>query len=154
MSGRGKKKPAGQALRVAIDARLLLASLLRGDGRATALRQAWQAGRIQPLVSPAMAQQLMRGLAYPGFGLNAAQQQELLADFLPYAEVLRPASKPAPAGLGAPAWSALELAVAGKAGLLVSDDAALQAWLKRSRSALARAMCDLRTSETLLVDFR
>lgn len=153
MSGRGKKKTAVLALRVAIDARLLLASLLRGDGRATALRKAWQTGRIQPLVSPAMAQQLMRGLAYPGFGLNPAQQQELLADFLPYAEVLRPASKPAPAGLGAPAWSALELAVAGRAGLLVSDDPALQAWLKRSRSAVARAVCELRTSETLPVDF-
>jgi len=153
MSGRGKKKTTAQALRVAIDARVLLASLLRGDGRATALRQAWQAGRIQPLVSPAMAQHLMHGLAYPGFGLNAAQQQELLADFLPYAEVLRPVSKPAPAALGAPAWSALELAVAGQAGLLVSDDPALQAWLKRSRSAMARAVCELRTSDALLADF-
>jgi len=153
MSSRGKKKTATQVLRVAIDARVLLASLLRGDGRATALRQAWQAGRIQPLVSPAIAQQLMRGLAYPGFGLNPAQQQELLADFLPYAEVLRPASRPAAAGLGAPAWSALELAVAGRAGLLVSDDPDLQAWLKRSRSAMARGACELRTSDALLADF-
>ncbi|MEJ6003225.1 PIN domain-containing protein [Paucibacter soli] len=148
----GRKSTAAQALRVAIDARVLLASLLRGDGRATALRQAWQAGRIRPLVSPAMAQQLMRGLAFAGFGLNPAQQQELLADFLPYAEVLRPLSKPAPAGLGAAAWSALELAAAGQAGLLVSDDPALQLWLKRSRSAMARAMCDLRSVEMLVAE--
>lgn len=149
---KARRKTAAQAPRVVIDPRLLLASLLRSDGHATALRQAWQAGRIRPLVSPAMAQDLMRGLAYASFGLTLAQQHELLADFLPYAEVLRPPTRPAAAGLGAPAWAALELAVAGQAELLVSADPALQAWLKRSRSALARAMCELRTPELLLAD--
>lgn len=151
MSARGKRGTA--VPRVVFDTGVLLAALLRGDAASGSLRQSWQQGRVQALVSPAIAQALMRALACPAFGLHAAQQHELLADFLPYAEVLKPLGKVVAAGLSPSACAALALAAEGQAGLLVSDDRALHTWLGRSRSGLARGMCEWRTAEGFVADF-
>jgi RelE toxin of RelE / RelB toxin-antitoxin system len=60
-----------------------------------ALRLAWQAGQFQPLVSKATTTELIRVLAYPKFKLTPEEQEELLADYLPFcATVGMPAKLP------------------------------------------------------------
>lgn len=68
----------------------------RGD----AVRAAWQSGTLRPLANAATVQGLVRVLAYPKFRLSVAEQEELLADYLPF----------------------MQLALAGRARGLVSGD--------------------------------
>jgi len=140
MKAAPRNKPASQtkakqsALRVAFDTPVLLAALLRNDASAKALRASWQAGTCRPVIAKAAAQALMTALAYPGFALNAAQQQELLADFLPYAEVLPTPVSVKSQGRGAhldklgflsPAMQELLAAAGESLDVLVSDTKAL-----------------------------
>lgn len=74
--------------RVALDTDVLLHALLCSDGKAKQLRQAWQDGHCQALIGAGTAEALMTALACPVLRLGPAQQHELLADFLPYAEVV------------------------------------------------------------------
>ncbi len=90
-------------------------------------------------------------LAYPKFKLSADEREELLADYLPHAEVVR-IPQPAPA---VPACRDpfdlpfLQLAVAGAADMLVTDDrdllalAARTAFLILTPDALLQRMADL-----------
>lgn len=110
--------------RVVLDTNVVLSALVFAGGVSGRLRLAWQAGDCLPLVSTATVQELIRVLAYPRFRLSADQQHELLADYLPYAASIR-----VPSSLqGIPACRDpfdtpfLQLAVAGKAHLLVSGD--------------------------------
>lgn len=83
-------------LRVVLDTNIVLSALLFRQGRLTWIRKAWQAGRIVPVVCRETAAELLRVLAYPKFKLNKAEQEELLADFLPWAETaLLPDDPPA-----------------------------------------------------------
>ncbi|MBI4995440.1 MAG: putative toxin-antitoxin system toxin component, PIN family [Rhodocyclales bacterium] len=111
-------------LRVVIDTNLVLSALVFPQGRLTPLRQAWQANRIQPLVSRVTAAELVRVLAYPKFKLTADEQQELLADYLPYCKTVRIPEPPpkTPACRDAFDVPFLQLAVAGKAQALVTGD--------------------------------
>jgi putative PIN family toxin of toxin-antitoxin system len=110
--------------RVIIDTNLVLSALVFAQGRLTPLRQAWQAQRIQPLVSRFTAAELIRVFAYPKFKLTADEQQELLADYLPYCKTIRIPEPPpkAPACRDAFDVPFLELAVAGKAQALITGD--------------------------------
>lgn len=146
MKAAPRSKPASQtqpkqsALRVAFDTPVLLAALLRNDASAKSMRASWQSGTCRPVIAKASAQVLMKALAYPGFALDVAQQQELLADFLPYAEVL-----PTPAlangqgrgdrqdklGFLCPAMQELMVAAGERLNVLVSD-------AKRPMSAATR----------------
>jgi predicted nucleic acid-binding protein len=74
---------------VVIDTTAVLEALISGLPSATGLRRAWQSGQIVPLVSRASVDELMRVLSWPGLKLSAPDQQELLADFLPYVEVVQ-----------------------------------------------------------------
>lgn len=74
--------------RVVIDTNVVLSALLFTDGRLAWMRHAWQRQQIQPLVCKETASELLRVLAYPKFKLTGREQQELLADFLPHAEVV------------------------------------------------------------------
>lgn len=141
MTRRSKKAAAELAV---IDPALILRALLMSGGEALGLRRAWQQGVLRPLVSPELAATLMRALAYPKFALSEAQQQELLADFLPYAEVVKPARGPRIAVLSAHAQSLVELALQGGASLLMCDDLVLSAWSANSRSQSARQLCTVR----------
>lgn len=112
------------AIRVVIDTNLVLSALVFAQGRLMPLRQAWQARRIQPLVSRVTAAELLRVLAYPKFGLSLDEQQELLADYLPYCKTVR---IPEPPPATPPCRDAfdvhfLQLAVAGKARALLTGD--------------------------------
>jgi len=110
--------------RVVLDTSVVVSALLFGGGPAGRIRDGWQSGRIVPLASASTAEELVRVLTYPKFRLSAAEQEELLADLLPWVEVVRipdpPPSVPAcrdPFGL-----PFLHLAVAGRARAIVSGD--------------------------------
>jgi len=115
--------------RVVLDTNVALSALVFGKGTTARLRAAWQGGLCLPLLSTATAQELMRVLAYPKFRLDAQEQQELLADYLPYAQVvLVPQPPPAvPACRDPFDLPFLHLAAAGQVDALVTGDADLLA---------------------------
>jgi putative PIN family toxin of toxin-antitoxin system len=112
------------ALRVVLDTNVVLSALLFGGGPAARVRAGWQSGRFVPLASTATAQELVRVLGYPKFGLSASEQQDLLADYLPWVRAVRvPDPPPAvPACRDPLDLPFLHLAVAGRARVLVSGD--------------------------------
>ena len=110
--------------RVVLDTNVVLSALVFRGGAAGQVRQAWQRGLLLPLVSKATAQELVRVLAYPKFRLSAAEQHELLADYLPYAETVRIAQQApeVPHCRDPLDLPFMHLAVAGQAQVLVSGD--------------------------------
>lgn len=115
----GKRVP-----RIVIDTNLVLSALVFSHGRLAPLRLAWQNGKCQPLVCKATVTELIRVLAYPKFKLNAEDQQELLADYLPYCTTVSlPAKPPSVPDCRDPYdLPFLHLAVVGKADALLSGD--------------------------------
>ncbi len=80
-------------------------------------------------MSSSTAAELLRALAYPKFELSSAEQEELLADYLPWCETVS-IPKPPPTTLACRDPSDqpfLHLAVAGQADFLVTGDADLLA---------------------------
>ncbi len=110
--------------RVVIDTNLVLSALVFAGDRLSPLRLAWQSQRILPLVSKATVAELMRALTYPKFKLASHEQEELLADYLPYCITVRisvppPATPPCRDAFDVPF---LELILTGKAEALVTGD--------------------------------
>jgi len=110
------------AVRVVFDTNVVLSALLFRQGRLAPLRALWQSGRCLPLVSKATADELLRALRYPKFRLGSESQRELIADFLPYCEVvmLRGTRSKLPVCRDPADQVFLEVAVVGKAKYLVS----------------------------------
>jgi putative PIN family toxin of toxin-antitoxin system len=88
-----------KSIRVVLDTNIILSALIFAHGRVSWIRHAWQAGQIVPVVCKETAAELLRALAYPKFKLSVTEQEELLADFLPYVETT--AIPDAPLGLPA-----------------------------------------------------
>ena len=111
-------------VRVELDTNVVLSALVFGVGAAGQVRRAWQQGVLLPLASTVTVQELVRVLAYPKFRLSQADQEELLADYLPYTETVRIPQPPptVPACCDVLDEPFLHLAVAGKAQVLVSGD--------------------------------
>lgn len=110
--------------RVVLDTNVLLSALAFRHGRVAWLRPAWQAGRFVPLASRDTVSELIRVLNYPKFHLDLAEQEALLADFLPYAETVPVDPRPEglPALRDADDRPFLALARAADADALVSGD--------------------------------
>jgi len=110
--------------RVVLDTNLVLSALVFAQGRLTVLRHAWQEKRFVPLVSKATTAELIRVLAYQKFKLNSEEQQELLADYLPWCDTVRIPNPPpdTPACRDTHDQPFLLLAVAGQADYLVTGD--------------------------------
>ncbi len=115
--------------RVVLDTNIVLSALLFTSGRLAWTRHAWQGQRLQPLVCRETVNELLRVLAYPKFKLAADERKELLADFLPYADVVAlPTPWPdLPACRDAKDQVFLVLAHVGRADRLVTGDADLLA---------------------------
>ncbi|GMU71879.1 MAG: putative toxin-antitoxin system toxin component, PIN family [Betaproteobacteria bacterium PRO3] len=115
----GKSPP-----RVVLDTNVVLSALLFGGGPAARVRAGWQSGRFAPLASTATAQELVRVLGYPKFRLSAEEREELLADFMPWVEVVQiPDSPPAAPACRDPFdLPFLHLALAGRARAIVTGD--------------------------------
>ncbi|OAI06373.1 twitching motility protein PilT [Methylomonas methanica] len=111
-------------LRVVIDTNLVLSALVFAQGRLTTLREAWQNQQIQPLISKTTAAELIRVLQYPKFKLSAADQQELLADYLPYCQTITIPEPPPVTPECRDAFDVpfLQLALAGHAEALITGD--------------------------------
>ena len=124
---RGAASADQSSARVVLDTNVVLSALVFGKGTAARLRAAWLGCHCLPLVSTATAQELVRVLAYPKFRLDAQEQQELLADYLPYAEAVRIPRLPPTVPVCRDPFDMpfLHLAAAGRADALVTGDADL-----------------------------
>jgi uncharacterized protein len=109
-------------LRVVIDTNLVLSALVFG-GSTARLRLAWQCDRLIPLASKATITELIRVLAYPKFKLTKTEQEDLLADYLPFCDtVLLPKQLPTIPECRDPFDEPfLVLALVGNADYLVGD---------------------------------
>lgn len=127
--------------RVVIDTNLVLSALVFSQGQLAPLRLAWQSGQCQPLVCKATVAELIRVLSYPKFKLSAEEQQELLADYLPYSTpVALPAKLPRVPECRDPYdLPFLHLAVVGKADALLSGDQDLLSLKARFRCPILSA---------------
>jgi putative PIN family toxin of toxin-antitoxin system len=74
--------------KVVLDTNVVLSALLFSTGRLAWIRHAWQHQQLQPLVCRATVEELMCVLAYPKFKLSVEEQEYLLGDFLPFAEIV------------------------------------------------------------------
>jgi putative PIN family toxin of toxin-antitoxin system len=115
---------ARRVARVVLDTNIVLSALLFAQGRLGPLRQAWQQDRCRPLVSATTTAELMRALRYPKFKLSTEEQEELLADYLPYCITVRIPAKPpkTPPCRDPFDLPFLQLAIVGKADHLVTGD--------------------------------
>jgi putative PIN family toxin of toxin-antitoxin system len=118
--------------RVVLDTNVVLSALIFGGGPAAGVRAGWQSGRFAPLASTATAGELAHVLRYPKFGLSTAEQEELLADYLPWVQVVQVPDPPPRVPTCRDPFDVpfLELAVAGKAHVLVSGDRDLLALVR------------------------
>lgn len=110
--------------RIVFDTITVVSALLFANGRLTWLRQHWRdsdAGCI-PLVSRPTVAELTRVLTYPKFRLSADDRTELLAEYLPYCEIVDPLQRCTTICRDPRDQPFLDLAQSGKAGLLVSGD--------------------------------
>lgn len=110
--------------RVVLDTNLVLPVLIFSAGALVTLRRGWQNQRFTPLVSKATASELIRVLSYPKFRLSDAEQEDLLADYLPFCESVRVPNPPPPTPTCRDAYDVpfLELALTGDAQFLVTGD--------------------------------
>jgi putative PIN family toxin of toxin-antitoxin system len=129
-----------RAPRVVLDTNVVLSALVFAHGRLAAVRNSWHKGVCSPLVSRAIAAELVRTLAYPKFKLTSEEQRELLADYLPYCTTVRVPAKPpkTPACRDPADVPFLQLALAGKAEHLVTGDRDLLALANRFSCAIMK----------------
>jgi uncharacterized protein len=112
-------------VRVVIDTNILLSALVFSSGKLSIFRQLWQDDdRFQPLVSKLTVTELIRVLAYPKFQLTPTEQEDLLADYLPFCEAVQmPRELPQIPPCRDPYDETfLHLALVGQANYLVTGD--------------------------------
>ena len=110
---------------VVLGTNCIVSALLFSKGSLAWLRDAWMRQHFIPLVSQDTASELIRVLNYPKFQLDKNEQEIILAEFLPYAEVvhIKIVPKNLPALRDPNDLIFFELAVYGKADALISSDA-------------------------------
>lgn len=113
--------------RVVLDTNVVASALLFPGPTMARLRRAWMDGSIVPLVCRETTLELVRVLAYPKFGLSQDEHAQLLADYLPWCEVVtvdlkRPRG---PRCRDSHDQVFVELAIEGRAECIVSGDRAL-----------------------------
>ena len=74
-------------MRVVFDINVVVSALIFGR-RLAWLRRVWSQGDAIPLVCRETVAELSRVLAYPKFRLDAPDREGLLADYLPFAEIV------------------------------------------------------------------
>jgi putative PIN family toxin of toxin-antitoxin system len=112
----------GVSPRVVFDTTTVVSALIVPQRSLAWLRQHWRDHGCVPLISRATATELTRVLSYPKFRLSRSDQQELLADYLPYCEVVEATGKCAETCRDPNDQPFLDLAQSGKAEVLVSGD--------------------------------
>ena len=113
-----------ETLRVVLDTNTVLSALLFVQGRLAPLLAAWQSGIVTSLLCAQKVEEPLRVLAYPKFKLTSEEREELLADNLPFGQVIAPRRE----NLALPVCRDekdqvfLELAAVGAAQWLVTGD--------------------------------
>jgi uncharacterized protein len=110
-----------------------VSALLFADGRLAWLRKHWREAGCVPLISRDTAAELTRVLQYPKFHLSSDDRRELLAEYLPYCEIVEVRRRCNSVCRDANDQPFLDLAQSGKAGLLVSGDRDLLALAGETR---------------------
>lgn len=109
--------------RAVLDTNVLVSALLFSTGGTSWLRGAWRSKSLLPLASRKTTQELLRVLCYPKFRLTEQGQNDLLADYLPWCETVAvPTRLPIPACRDPADRPFLELALAGRAEMLITGD--------------------------------
>lgn len=114
--------------RIVFDTNIIISALLFKNGRLSVLREYWATSNVIPLVSTDTAKELVRVLQYPKFKLSKDEQQELLADYLPFTEIIDMSNCKTldlPICRDLHDQQFLELAYCGKADFLVTGDSDL-----------------------------
>jgi hypothetical protein len=115
-------------MRVVFGTNVLVSALVFKRGSLAWFRAHWRDPKIIPLAFRATANELIRVLSYRKFQLDKQEIEALLADYLPYVEVI---AVPATAGLpmckDPDDQMFFDLAIQGKADAVVTGDAALLA---------------------------
>jgi putative PIN family toxin of toxin-antitoxin system len=119
--------------RVVFDTTVVVSAMVFSNGRLAWLRGHWAAGDPVPLVSRVTVAELTRVLGYPKFQLSADDRRELLAEYLPYCEVIKVTTRCKSVCRDANDQPFLDLAQSGKADLLVSGDRDLLALARETR---------------------
>lgn len=114
------------------DTTTVVSSLLFANGRLAWLRQHWRNDECTPLLSRATAAELTRVLGYPKFRLSQDERRELLAEYLPFCEVIDKVERCKLICRDVNDQPFLDLAQYGKADLLVSGDQDLLALAGRA----------------------
>lgn len=76
-----------KSISVVLDTNVLVSALIFSRGRLAWLREAWCQGVVIPLICKETTIELIQVLAYPKFKLTTSEQEDLLADILPYCEI-------------------------------------------------------------------
>lgn len=75
-------------MRVVLDTSVVLSSLLFPEGHLAWLPGSWKGGQLKPLASRETAQELLRALTYPKFGLTSEEIELVLGEYLPWAAII------------------------------------------------------------------
>ena len=108
--------------RIVFDTSVVLSALVFQAGKLGWLRAHWLDDRCIPLVSRDTVAELMKILQRRKFQLTAEERRELLADYLPFCEIVDVARKCSVVCRDAKDQMFLDLAHCGKADALVSGD--------------------------------
>ena len=88
----GEKTEVARPLRVVLDTNVAVSALVFREGRLAWLREAWEAGRVVPVVSAETVAELVRVLAYPKLKLSDEETKNVLAHYMEHAEAVREVS--------------------------------------------------------------
>ena len=131
----GEKAEIARPRRVVLDTNVAVSALVFREGRLAWLREAWEAGRIVPIVSAETVAELVRVLAYPKLKLSEEETKNVLAHYMEHAEAVREAgaSVRVPERRDPDDRKFLQLAYAAKADALVTGDEGLLTLAGKSR---------------------
>jgi uncharacterized protein len=119
--------------RIVFDTTVVLSALVFEGGQLVWLRAHWRDGGCVPLASRVTIAELVRTLEYRKFGLTTERRHELLADYLPYCEIVEVTRKCGVVCRDAKDQPFLDLAQSGKADALVSGDRDLLVLARRTK---------------------
>jgi len=112
--------------RYVFDTNVVVSALVFHGGSLSWMHSAWATGRVTPVVSRATTAELTTVLAYPQFALDDDDRTELLAAYLPFAELITdPLPRAAARAADLDDQPFVDLCVASGAAGLVTGDARL-----------------------------
>lgn len=130
----GEKAEVARSRRVVLDTNVAVSAVVFRQGRLAWLREAWDPGRIIPVVSAETLAELVRVLAYPKLKLTEEEAKSVLAHYMEHAEAVGKVGTPRiPQCRDPDDRMFLRLAYAARVRALVTGDKDLLAVAGKSR---------------------